>query len=259
MAWDRVSHAIERTRSREHLEAVIHVASYNIRRGLGTDWRRSLERNLAVLREIDADVIAVQESDPVLADHLAGMSPEAIEEETDHVAVPLGPAASDIAWRGNMVLVRRSTTVDDAACVALPSQQEPRGAAVVDVTLNGTSLRVVAMHLGLMGRWRKRQAVALLDHVKGLERRLPTVMLGDINEWMTNGASVGHFAEHHRVLAPGRSFHSRLRFAALDRIIHSADLNVVSAGVHESTLARVASDHLPIWARLSPVVGANAS
>lgn len=259
MAWDTPSHAIERPHPKGHLGRVIHVASYNIRRGLGTDWRRSLERNLAVLREIDADVIAVQESDPVLADHLAGMSAEAIEAETDHVAVPLNPSAGDIAWRGNMMLVRRSVSVRQAACLALPSQHEPRGAAILDLALNGTALRVVAMHLGLMGRWRKRQAVALLAHVGALEQRLPTVMLGDINEWMTNGASVGHFAEHHRVVAPGRSFHSRLRFAALDRIIHSADLNVISAGVHESALARIASDHLPIWARLSLNLEAAAS
>jgi endonuclease/exonuclease/phosphatase family metal-dependent hydrolase len=259
MAWDTLSHAIENIHCTGHLRGVIHVASYNIRRGFGTDWRRSLERNLAVLREIDADIIAVQESDPLLADHLTGMSADAVEAETEHVAVRFGPTKGDIAWRGNMVLVRRSAEVLDTACLALPSQQEPRGAAVVELSVFGTTIRIVAMHLGLMGQWRKRQAVALLDHVKGLERRLPTIMLGDINEWMAKGASVGHFARDHRVLAPGRSFHSRLRLVALDRIIHSADLRVVSAGVHESALARLASDHLPIWARLSLAPEATAT
>ena len=37
----------------------------------------------------------------------------------------------------------------------------------------------------------------------------------------------------------------------LDRIIVHRDLNVEAAGVHMSAAARRASDHLPIWARVS--------
>jgi len=39
--------------------------------------------------------------------------------------------------------------------------------------------------------------------------------------------------------------------AALDRIIVHKDLNIEAAGVHMSAAARRASDHLPIWARVS--------
>jgi endonuclease/exonuclease/phosphatase family metal-dependent hydrolase len=39
--------------------------------------------------------------------------------------------------------------------------------------------------------------------------------------------------------------------AALDRIIVHKDLNIEAAGVHMSSAARRASDHLPIWARVS--------
>ena len=42
-----------------------------------------------------------------------------------------------------------------------------------------------------------------------------------------------------------------LMTAALDRIIVHKDLNIEAAGVHMSAIARRASDHLPIWARLS--------
>jgi endonuclease/exonuclease/phosphatase family metal-dependent hydrolase len=230
---------------------MIHVASYNIRRGLGTDRRRNLSRNLAVLREIDADVIAVQETDPVLAEHLAEMGPDAVEAETDHVPVRLGATSSDIGWRGNMLLVRRSARILSANRLALPSFREARGAVVVDLHIAGLDVRVIAMHLGLLGRWRKMQAMTVLEHVKGLDTRMPTIMLGDINEWSAAGGCLLHFAEDHKIVAPGRSFHSTLRLAALDRIMHSLDLHLVSAGVHESPLAKVASDHLPIWARLS--------
>jgi endonuclease/exonuclease/phosphatase family metal-dependent hydrolase len=39
--------------------------------------------------------------------------------------------------------------------------------------------------------------------------------------------------------------------ATLDRIIVAKELNIEAAGVHMSATARKASDHLPIWARLS--------
>jgi endonuclease/exonuclease/phosphatase family metal-dependent hydrolase len=39
--------------------------------------------------------------------------------------------------------------------------------------------------------------------------------------------------------------------AALDRIIVDRSFRIDAAGVHMSPSARRASDHLPIWARLS--------
>ena len=53
-------------------------------------------------------------------------------------------------------------------------------------------------------------------------------------------------------MAPtGASFHARHPVATLDRIIVHKDLNIEAAGVHMSAAARRASDHLPIWARVT--------
>ena len=234
-----------------HPGDMFRVASYNIRRGLGTDLKRNLHRNLAVLREIDADVIAVQEADPVLGDLFDRLSPSAIEAEADYAPVMLGTTRGDISWHGNVVLVRRSATVLDVHRIALPSFEDQLGAAVVDLALGGRQLRVVAMHLGLLGTWRARQALAVLERMQGLETRLPTVMLGDLNEWHGSGACLAHFGREHQVASPGRSFPSRLPLFALDKIVINPELRLVATGVHDSALARKASDHLPVWARLS--------
>ena len=42
---------------------MIRVASYNMRKAIGTDRRRRPERTIEVLNELDADVIALQEAD----------------------------------------------------------------------------------------------------------------------------------------------------------------------------------------------------
>jgi len=53
-------------------------------------------------------------------------------------------------------------------------------------------------------------------------------------------------------IAPtGPSFHARHPVAQLDRIIVDKNLSIEAAGVHMSAAARRASDHLPIWARVS--------
>lgn len=41
--------------------ATLRIASYNVHRAIGTDRRFSPQRILDVLREIDADVVALQE------------------------------------------------------------------------------------------------------------------------------------------------------------------------------------------------------
>jgi endonuclease/exonuclease/phosphatase family metal-dependent hydrolase len=107
------------------------------------------------------------------------------------------------------------------------------------------------MHLGLVGLWRKRQALAVLDQLEGLEESLPTVMMGDFNEWSVNGGCLRHFADEHHIGVPGPSFPSMRPVLRLDRIVTSVDLLIDAAGVHRSVRAREASDHLPIWARLS--------
>jgi endonuclease/exonuclease/phosphatase family metal-dependent hydrolase len=52
------------------------------------------------------------------------------------------------------------------------------------------------------------------------------------------------------IVAPGPSFHARRPMAVLDRLFVDHALTVEEGGVHDSELARVASDHLPVWARV---------
>jgi len=42
---------------------MIKVASYNIRKAIGTDRRRSPDRIIEVLNEVGADLVALQEAD----------------------------------------------------------------------------------------------------------------------------------------------------------------------------------------------------
>ncbi|EZP48877.1 endonuclease/exonuclease/phosphatase family protein [Sphingomonas sp. RIT328] len=229
----------------------LKVASYNIHKGVGLDRRRNPERVLEVLREIDADVIALQEADRRFGPRESVLPAHLLDEHSDWKPVAFGMRALSMGWHGNVILVRKAARVIHCAPIHLPSL-EPRGAVTADVELDGVTLRVVGMHLDLSGLWRRRQAAAILAHVEGCADRHPTVMMGDLNEWTAAAGCLRDFGRDYRMAATGPSFHARRPVGRLDRIMVSADLHVTECGVHASAAARKTSDHLPIWAMLAP-------
>ena len=231
---------------------MIRVASYNMRKAIGTDRRRRPERTLEVLCELGADVIALQEADRRFGARISALPPQLIAEHSDYKPVAFGGRDGSLGWHGNAMLVRKQVEVKGAELVHLPSL-EPRGAVLADLEVDGETLRVVGMHLDLSGLWRRRQAHAILAHLAARDDRPPTVLMGDLNEWSARGGCLRDFAHHCRFAPCGRSFHTRHPVAALDRIMVMPGLDIVDCGTHRSPAARKASDHLPIWAQLKRV------
>jgi endonuclease/exonuclease/phosphatase family metal-dependent hydrolase len=229
---------------------MIKVASYNIRKAVGLDRRRDPGRILAVLGEVDADIVALQEADLRFGTRASAIPPHMFAEHSDYVPVTVAGRPHSIGWHGNALLVRRGTAVEECHALHLP-MLEPRGAVAATLrTADGLRLRVVGMHLDLSGIRRRHQARAILSHVAAGEP-LPTVLMGDCNEWRARGGCIADFGEHHAALDTGPSFHARRPVAGLDRIFVSADMVAHDAGAHRSPLASRASDHLPVWAKIA--------
>ncbi len=228
---------------------MIRVASYNIRKAIGTDRRRRPERTIEVLNELGADVVALQEADRRFGSRSSAIPLQLLEEHSDYKPVPLDNRAGSIGWHGNALLVRKSVEILEHHLFHLPSL-EPRGAVLADIRVDGSDLRVVGMHLDLSGLWRRRQAHAILAHLKERQGDPSTVLMGDLNEWSMNGGCLRDFGDRHVFAQCGRSFHARRPIAQLDRIMVTPDLEILDSGAHASSTARRASDHLPIWAEL---------
>lgn len=229
--------------------ASLKVATYNIRKCIGTDRRRDPDRVLAVLREIDADVVTLQEADRRFGQRASAIPHHMFLENSDYMPVDFGGRAHGIGWHGNAVLIRRGIEVRHAQPLIIPTL-EPRGAVVAELRVDATALRILGVHLDLSGLWRRRQIRAILKHLDGAAHHLPTVIMGDFNQWSDRGALSEFAFHHHRLVKTPPSFHSRKPVARLDRIIVSHDITVNAADVHNSSLAKLASDHLPLWADL---------
>jgi len=223
-------------------------ASYNIHKGVGLDGRRDPERILTVLRELHADVIALQEADRRFGER-ESVLPKALIEETPWRAAPVANRARSLGWHGNALLVRKDIEIEVAEPLPLPTL-EPRGAVRADLIFEGKRVRVLGAHLDLSGLRRREQIRAMLRHCERCETRCPTVLMGDFNQWGLSRGAMRELGRGWHALAIGNSFPSRRPLAPLDRIVHSPEWACEQSGVHHSALAAVASDHLPVRATL---------
>jgi endonuclease/exonuclease/phosphatase family metal-dependent hydrolase len=247
----------------------ITVASYNVRKAIGTDRRRNPQRVLDVLHEIDADIVALQEADKRFGGRGAALPHELIDDHGLYRPVLLGVRhkrplekararaekllkvnTRNIGWHGNALLVKRHVGVLDTVALSFPTL-EPRGAVMAELLIGDFPVRVVGMHLDLSGLWRRRQMRSILQAIAARPQKMPTILMGDTNEWRDAAGCLKDLGPSYRVAPTGLSFHSRHPVAPLDRIIVDQRLRIEAAGVHMSHSARRASDHLPIWARLS--------
>lgn len=223
------------------------AASYNIRKAVGGDLRRRPERILDVVAEIGPDILVLQEADRRLGERATAL-PHDLLRFHGWTHVPLGTRPASIGWHGNAILAGPRVAVTGHSRIEIPAL-EPRGAVLAEFEVDGAAVRVVGMHLDLSGLMRRRQARAILDAISA-RARMPTLLMGDMNEWRTAAGCIADFAVDHHLVPTGHSFPASGPLASLDRIFLSDDCSVVDAGVHRSPLAARASDHLPTWVRL---------
>jgi endonuclease/exonuclease/phosphatase family metal-dependent hydrolase len=226
-------------------------ASYNIHKAVGLDRKRDPERILSVLHEIDADIIALQEADRRIGER-ASVLPRAEIDDTHWRVVEVAKRPRSIGWHGNALLVRRGLEIGGGEALDLPTL-EPRGAACGELVVEGHRLRVIGTHLDLSGLRRRDQIRALLEFVDACAGDLPTVIMGDFNQWGRRTGAMREFGDGWQIVTPGRSYPSRQPVATLDRIVASSHWRCLGSEVHHTALSAVASDHLPVVATLELV------
>ncbi|MGE0152089.1 MAG: endonuclease/exonuclease/phosphatase family protein [Reyranellaceae bacterium] len=222
--------------------AKLRVASYNVHSCIGGDRECNPERTVHVLREIEADILGLQE-----------VGAAAFVDEADqfrylekHLGMQgvAGPTLRRGRARfGNAVMTRGR--ILDAQLIDLTVLSfEPRGAIDCMIDLGDHTVRVIATHLGLLPQERGRQLKRIADLIE--ERPWPlTVLLGDFNIFGPERRSLTRIGAP-RQLPKLRTFPARRPLMSLDRVWTIPNDPLIETRVHHTTLSRVASDHLPI-------------
>ncbi|MFP6639855.1 MAG: endonuclease/exonuclease/phosphatase family protein [Myxococcota bacterium] len=225
----------------------VRVASYNVHRWAGHSGRAKpdVRRARSVIEEIGADVFALQE---VL--HPFG-EPHPLESVADELGLHLAFAVSRIHRRGelgNAILSRFPFTGVSVLDIS-SSRLERRGALAAQFDWAGGRFGVVATHLSLVDRTRRRQVKMLLDHPQ--LNAGPAVLVGDMNSWRRCKASQSlddRLHRHNNVEWPA-TFPAARPILALDRI-YAQNARLLNITTHDSSEAKRASDHLPVVARI---------
>lgn len=234
----------------------IRIVTYNIHKARGMDGRVRIDRILGVLREIDADIIALQE----VVNHEGG---EPDEHQACYLADQLGYHYSvgetrkhRAAAYGNVTLSRWKFERVHKIDLSVPGR-EPRGALRTDIRAGHHLVHVFNVHLGTAARERRMQA-RLIDErlLKCIDVSGSRVVLGDFNDW-THGlvtrtlSAEFHLTDLREHLPRARMYPALLPLLHLDHIYFDHHLRVERAHFHRDRRALIASDHLPLVANFA--------
>jgi endonuclease/exonuclease/phosphatase family metal-dependent hydrolase len=226
------------------------AATYNVHQWVGTDGRYDPFRGLSVLKEMNADIIGLQEVNfPKHIRHR--ITQETLARELDMRPVIGQTMLREHASYGNVLLTnlpiqavrRHDITMDN---------HEPRG--VLDVDLLGPAglIRVLVTHFGLYARERRRQHALIVRILEQVTPREMTILMGDFNEWLPLRFLFRKIMTYFDQLAAPLSFPTFFPLLALDRMLIKPHDHLLHLHVHKSRLARKASDHYPVVAGLLP-------
>jgi endonuclease/exonuclease/phosphatase family metal-dependent hydrolase len=228
----------------------ITVVSYNIHRGIGLDRRRDLDRIAAVIAETGGDIVGLQE---VIRDDGTPVGDQAVYlAERLGMSMIMGETRPHGAagMYGNAILTRLPV-VGSLRCDLSRGGREPRGCLRVDLGVDDVTLHVFNCHFGLAFRERREQLKLLAGFIRDGGCGGPRVVLGDFNEWHRGPVTRGLKLEFSSPMRRMRRTHPAMfPLFKLDRIYWDVELEGEDFHVHRSRLSRVASDHLPVMARL---------
>ncbi len=242
---------MESRTSRPHID--LRIATYNIHRCRGLDRRTIPARIAQVLREIEADVVALQE---VIGAGPAGAG----QAEEIGAAVGMGWVMTTVRHLrnhlfGNVVL-SRFPIVHHSHYDLSWRTCEPRACQRADLDLGqGRTLHVYNVHLGTAVLERRYQAPRLASFVHDHRVNGPKIILGDFNEWMRGLAtktlsSLFDSVDIKAHLQRRRTYPGIFPLLHLDHIYYEGKVEIRGVELPRTRKALMASDHLPLVANV---------
>lgn len=228
------------------------IATYNVHKCKGIDWRVSSARVAGVIHDLEADIVATQE---ILLSQA--------EDISNRIGFPFlfGTARRHLGEPyGNAIFTRFPVTSHMSHEITVPGR-EPRQCLHASLySPAGIGVNFFAVHLGTSYMERRKQVRHLVSegilHSHG--RNTHRIVVGDFNEW-TRGLTSRLLSEHLESadiaihLKRRRTYPGIFPLLHLDHIYYDRDFELHDMRLHRTKLSFLASDHLPLVATFSAV------
>jgi endonuclease/exonuclease/phosphatase family metal-dependent hydrolase len=237
----------------------LKILTYNIHRAIGVDRRFRPERIVRVLQHYGADVVLLQEVDEGAPRSRELNLAQELAQAAGYPHFALGHNVSLRKGRyGNATLSRFPILRERNIDLSVAQSWIRRGCQHTSVQMDGRTLEVFNLHLGLSARERQQQ-IELLSHsheFSGVPEGTPMLVGGDFNDWrsllwptFTNGfgfrCATDSKTGRRGAIATYPSFSPQ---GGLDRIYFRGPLRLLTVRRCRLQVSRVASDHLPVIA-----------
>ena len=229
----------------------MRLLSWNIHKGIGgRDRRYSLARIIDCIEAENPDVICLQEVDRHVRRSRYDDQPRLLARFFRcHSVFQANVAVGDGGY-GNLVLSRWPIASRHRITLRRKARK-PRGAQLLVIDSPEGPLHLVHTHLGLAEKERHWQVQRLLGHMlfRSAEPH-PTLIVGDFNDWRDTLASgtlaLEGFRQVTSPISRFRTFPAWLAIGSLDKAFVRGGIDVRHARVVRTSLAKTASDHLPL-------------
>ena len=225
---------------------ILRVVTFNLNGAAGYTERRNLVHVADALSALEPDIVAVQEvadyRDPV-EERIINL--EFLAKQLKMHWLPGFTRTGSAGAFGNGLLSRFELHQPDSRDISV-SGRERRLALQANVQVNGHTIRLIATHLGLRRAERAYQVRILRQLVCAAG---PSILLGDLNEWLPWTMTLGALNPARSMLVSARrTFPSRLPLFPLDRIFVKPEHWLKKIHVSHDHQFRELSDHLPLVA-----------
>ncbi len=222
-----------------HFDGELTLVTYNIRYGKGIDGQVNVHRVIETLKEINADIISLQEVERYsLRSNLADQV-KLLATELDMNVLYIPSLAYPGFYYGNVILSR--FPIIGSEVIYLPSKGEKRTAIIGKIQLpHLEEVYVVNTHLGLNKYERLEAIEKIYQFIEQVDN--PIFLTGDLNStpnMMEYGIWSDYLTKSNEGI-PLQTFYKK--DWQIDYIFHSHHFTVTNVSVHKSD----ASDHFPV-------------